>query len=340
MEILEIVGIPYFKNGSGIHIKKENRGKFTEYCGGKVTQECIDKAKKSNNPTLKKRATFAENSRGWAKKYNTGGQTPTTTKIGKEEALNEIKKWNVGNNLRHAEFKHWATTNPDAFWKEFESHQTNLRNKNFGKMAGSVTSYKPIMHSENNFSIGNTIYHNLTDGWSADQIAAVLGNTYIESEGWNKLKQNGGGPARGIFMMEEGERKKYKTWLNNREDSHANQVNYVQELFDTKDSSLKTPWDRLADTFDPKSKNKDASLLDLKNRISKMSEEQAKAEGYRSAWAHQNYTTQQAWKDWNAGDVKAKTKAFEALFERAGVPHLNKRLLASQVLRKNLDIFK
>lgn len=73
MEILNILGIPYFKKGSGIHIKKENRGKFTEYCGGKVTQECIDKAKRSNNPTLRKRATFSENSRGWAKKHQTGG---------------------------------------------------------------------------------------------------------------------------------------------------------------------------------------------------------------------------------------------------------------------------
>jgi hypothetical protein len=26
---------------SGIKIKKENVGKFTEYCGGKVTDECI-----------------------------------------------------------------------------------------------------------------------------------------------------------------------------------------------------------------------------------------------------------------------------------------------------------
>jgi len=30
-----------YKTGSKIHIKKQNRGKFTEYCGGKVTQECI-----------------------------------------------------------------------------------------------------------------------------------------------------------------------------------------------------------------------------------------------------------------------------------------------------------
>lgn len=71
MEILNILGIPHFKNGSGIHIKKENRGKFTEYCDGKVTQECIDKAKKSNNPTLKKRAVFAENARVW--KHQKGG---------------------------------------------------------------------------------------------------------------------------------------------------------------------------------------------------------------------------------------------------------------------------
>jgi hypothetical protein len=51
--------IDFLKNGSGIHIKKKNRGKFTSYCGGKVTDECIRKAKASGNPTLVKRATFA-----------------------------------------------------------------------------------------------------------------------------------------------------------------------------------------------------------------------------------------------------------------------------------------
>lgn len=63
--------VPSNKKGSKIHIKKKNRGKFTEYCGGKVTDECIQKAKKSNNPTLRKRATFAQNARKW--KYNLGG---------------------------------------------------------------------------------------------------------------------------------------------------------------------------------------------------------------------------------------------------------------------------
>ena len=53
------------KDGGGIHIKKKNRGKFTEYCGGKVTEECIRRGKNSSNPTTRKRATFAANARHW-----------------------------------------------------------------------------------------------------------------------------------------------------------------------------------------------------------------------------------------------------------------------------------
>lgn len=52
-------------DGGGIHIKKKNRGKFTEYCGGKVTSECIARGKRSSNPTTRKRATFAANARKW-----------------------------------------------------------------------------------------------------------------------------------------------------------------------------------------------------------------------------------------------------------------------------------
>lgn len=54
-----------YKSGGRIHIKPENRGKFTEYCGGKVTDECIQRAKRSGNKKLIKRAVFAQNSRKW-----------------------------------------------------------------------------------------------------------------------------------------------------------------------------------------------------------------------------------------------------------------------------------
>lgn len=61
------------KNGSGIHIKKKNRGKFTDYCGGKVTEACIQKGLHSSNPATRKRANFARNARRWSKKHYNGG---------------------------------------------------------------------------------------------------------------------------------------------------------------------------------------------------------------------------------------------------------------------------
>ena len=61
----------YSAHGGKIHIKPENRGKFTEYCGGKVTSECIAKGKRSSDPAVRKRATFAANARKW--KHDDGG---------------------------------------------------------------------------------------------------------------------------------------------------------------------------------------------------------------------------------------------------------------------------
>lgn len=75
---------------SGIHIKKQNEGKFTEYCGGKVTQDCINKAKASGNSKLVKRAVFAENVRHW--KHQKGG---TLTQKIKLEDGNYLKVSNL-----------------------------------------------------------------------------------------------------------------------------------------------------------------------------------------------------------------------------------------------------
>lgn len=69
MEDLEIFGIPYLANGSGIHIKKENRGKFTatKKRTGKTTEELTH----SKNPLTRKRAIFAQNAKKW--KHEDGG---------------------------------------------------------------------------------------------------------------------------------------------------------------------------------------------------------------------------------------------------------------------------
>lgn len=61
----DVSSVNTFSKGGGIHIKKKNRGKFTEYCGGKVTSECIQRGLHSSNPTTRKRANFARNARKW-----------------------------------------------------------------------------------------------------------------------------------------------------------------------------------------------------------------------------------------------------------------------------------
>lgn len=48
--------------------KKGTEGAFTKYCGGKVTQACIERGKKSPNPTIRRRAVLAETFRKTAKR--------------------------------------------------------------------------------------------------------------------------------------------------------------------------------------------------------------------------------------------------------------------------------
>ena len=70
MDNFELFSIPMLANGSGIHIKKENRGKFTETKKrtGKTTEELTH----SKNPLTRKRAIFAQNSRKF--KHGDGGE--------------------------------------------------------------------------------------------------------------------------------------------------------------------------------------------------------------------------------------------------------------------------
>ena len=70
MNNFELFSIPMLANGSGIHIKKENRGKFTETKRrtGKTTEELTH----NKNPLTRKRAIFAQNAKKW--KHGDGGE--------------------------------------------------------------------------------------------------------------------------------------------------------------------------------------------------------------------------------------------------------------------------
>lgn len=67
MDNLKLIGCQILKNGSGIHIKKENRGKFTAAAkrAGKSVQEYARSVLNNPNatPLQKKRANFARNAK-------------------------------------------------------------------------------------------------------------------------------------------------------------------------------------------------------------------------------------------------------------------------------------
>ena len=76
-----------FKFKSGIKIKPSHKGLFTDYCGGKVTNECIQKGKNSSNPAIRKRATFADNARHF--KHRLGGNIVEAFKL-RRQILNSL----------------------------------------------------------------------------------------------------------------------------------------------------------------------------------------------------------------------------------------------------------
>jgi len=54
------------KEGLGkIEIKPSHKGSFTKYCGGKVTEECIQKGLGSPNEAVRRQAQFAKNVRSF-----------------------------------------------------------------------------------------------------------------------------------------------------------------------------------------------------------------------------------------------------------------------------------
>lgn len=81
--IMKAIGqeVPQFKEGGAKNwIQKANKsmkrrgtvGKFTEYCGGKVTADCIERGLNSPDPKVRKRAAFAKSMRSIAHKQYGG----------------------------------------------------------------------------------------------------------------------------------------------------------------------------------------------------------------------------------------------------------------------------
>lgn len=116
-----------FKKGSKIHIKDSQKGSFTKYCNGKVTEECIQKGKNSPDPKIRKKATFAANARKWNHKdggeiqkhqgfvdgVNVLDSNPSIYK--KIKQREKIKKAQEG-----TKFSEWLNNNKDTISKGLE----------------------------------------------------------------------------------------------------------------------------------------------------------------------------------------------------------------------------
>lgn len=104
------------KKGSGIHIKKSHEGRFTEYCGGNVTEECIRRGKNSPDPKIRKQAVFAQNARKF--KHQDGGSIYGASQI--QTNANLSQQWK-----RQQEMGAYKM-NQAMGQKKFEEYQNEL----------------------------------------------------------------------------------------------------------------------------------------------------------------------------------------------------------------------
>ena len=273
------------------------------------------------------------------------------TELAPNEQIEALKNWDTKGDLGKEEFKNQALRNQPAFIEFYTKYYpTHFKKNNFDILYNTQLNYDRNAVAETKHNLGTIVYDNLSDGWDEDRISAAMGNSYVETDGWKRLKQTGG-PAKGLFMMEAPERARYRKWLrdNKLTESQANEVNYVQHLFDSKSEFLGTPWSNLdkqsaINRINQTLKKQNKPLIKTGDEARALvktlkTENDANLYGVRSAWRHQNYTSTQAWNDWDNGDLDAKTKAFEALFERAGVPDMDRRYYLSHLIKKNQHIF-
>lgn len=274
------------------------------------------------------------------------------TNLKLDEILEALKQWDTKGDLGKEEFKNQAIRNHKAFHDFYsKTYKTNYNNKNFDKLYDAAIFYDRNAQRTTNMELGSMIYSSLIDTWDEDKVAAVMGNTYKETGGWVNLKQNNG-PGEGLFQMEQSEQNRYKNWLNENKltASRANEVMYVKQLFDSKSPLLNTPWTNLDDPYTiyeinnqlklnnkPLIKNGDEARAFVKTLKSK---EEADKYKVGCAWQHQDYSTEEAWHDWEYGNLDAKTKAFEALYEKAGRPDMDERYYMAHLIKKNQHIFK
>ena len=169
--------IEKFKKGSGIHIKKENRGKFTDYCGGKVTSECIAKGKNSSNPVIRKRATFAANARKW--KHKSGGQIVKEFKIRQKFQQGGSVDWgSIASNVLNAGVQTYSAN------KQIDA-QTKLSNADLDKKYSQMIQSLQEMNREKQKEYWMNWVNNVKNGQTLENMSPEVLKHFGQNQiGW------------------------------------------------------------------------------------------------------------------------------------------------------------
>lgn len=209
---------------TNIYIKPSKRGSFTSYCGGKVTSECIRKAKNSPNKAIRKKAVFAENARKW--KHQEGGTlrfqilddecnklTPPWIRKG-ATGLNTEQLWNLGSNIGNSllttGLSIWnnnkAAKQYNKLGKDYEKlqeqQQKDLWNQNYSQALQNYTpaegeSYSTIAAMNNAYNYANAN----TQNYQQNNPYADLASQY-KNQATNSIINGLGNMAENIFTPE------------------------------------------------------------------------------------------------------------------------------------------
>ena len=140
-------------------------------------------------------------------------------------------------------------------------------------------------------------------------IPAIMGNISVETGGtFDHLQKEKGGKGHGLFQFTGKHLKDYKKWLGKREDSKYHQALFVYSNIYS--SSANSPHDigwkargMLQDSFDNKISTPMALSPEARDRI----------------------------------QTSSKTKTFSDVYERPGVPHMDRRLKEAHKYRGMLS---
>lgn len=238
--------IDFMKNG-GIHIKKENRGKFTDYCGGKVTTECIQRGKNSPSATIRKRATFAQNARSWSK-HEEGGilHAQTGAKVNlsyqtltkRTEDPEEVKLQNPEEESEETAASETSQPEETNWWDtKAEQYLQMSNNKSTSPYTGTAdVMLQTALHS-NHGAYQQTMQYLMSKGFNKEAAAGVAG-VFMAESGLTAGRVNkeedrayGSTAGRGLGQWSNERRKQYDAYMADKEITLQNDLDFfIQDL--------------------------------------------------------------------------------------------------------------